>query len=215
MDGVFAAGTAYLHEPYIHMPGEYGHPVWNEDAFKEAITVLDKEEFRVHIHAIGDAAVTVSLDGFEEAARVNGKRDSRHQITHLHLVQEEDMKRFKDLGIIPVASSSDFPVNGFWPLEAVQKGVIRLALDETDPSKVLWPEERVSLDQMITSYTINGAYANFREEEAGSIEEGKKADLVILEKNLFEIPESEISETKILMTLFNGEVVYTNSSFTN
>ncbi|MCQ6276749.1 amidohydrolase [Bacillus sp. V3B] len=250
MDGVFAAGTAYVKDPYVHMPGEYGHPVWKEDAFKEAVTALDKEGFRVHIHAIGDAAVTLSLDGFEEAARVNGKRDSRHQITHLHLVQEEDMKRFKDLGVIPVvqpfwftknesyvkaigeeganhvfrmkgyfdagipvASSSDFPVNDFWPLEAVQKGVTRLALDETDPSKVLWPEERVSLNQMITSYTINGAYANFREEEAGSIEEGKKADLVILEKNLFEIPESEISETTILMTIFEGEEVFRHPSF--
>lgn len=250
MDGVFAAGTAYLHEPYVHMPGEYGHPVWNEEEFKKAVTALDKEGFRVHIHAIGDAAVTVSLNGFEEAAKVNGKRDSRHEITHLHLVKEEDLKRFKDLGVIPVmqpfwfaknesyvrtigeeranhvfrmksyfdagipvASSSDFPVNDFWPLKAIQMGVTRLAPGETDPNKVLWPEERVSLAQMITSYTINGAYANFREEEAGSIEEGKSADLVVLEKNLFEIPESEISETKTLMTVFNGEIVYTNPSF--
>lgn len=250
MDGVFAAGTAYLHESYIHMPNHHGHPVWDEAVFKETVAALDKEGFRIHIHAIGDAGVTESLDGFEEAAEANGKRDSRHEITHLHLVQADDVARFKNLGVIPVvqpfwfakndsyakaigeeranhvfrmksyfdagipvASASDFPVNDFWPLKAVQMGVTRLAPGETDPNKVLWPEERVSLDQMITSYTLNGAYANFREEETGSIEEGKEADLVILEKNLFEIPEAEISETTILMTIFEGEEVFRHPSF--
>ncbi|KAA9018349.1 amidohydrolase family protein [Niallia endozanthoxylica] len=250
MDGVFAAGTAYLHDSYTHMPNHHGHPVWDQDVFKKTVAALDKEGFRVHIHAIGDAGVTASLDGFEEAAEQNGKRDSRHEITHLHLVKEEDVARFKNLGVIPVvqpfwfaknesyakaigeeranhvfrmksyfdagipvASASDFPVNDFWPLKGVQMGVTRLALGENDPNKVLWPEERVSLDQMITSYTMNGAYANFREEETGSIEEGKKADLVVLEKNLFEIPESEISETNILMTIFEGKEVFLHPSF--
>jgi predicted amidohydrolase YtcJ len=122
------------------------------------------------------------------------------------------MKSYFDAGI-PVASASDFPVNDFWPLKAVQMGITRLAPGETDPNKVLWPEERVSLDQMITSYTMNGAYTNFTENETGSIEEGKKADLVVLEKNLFEIPETEISNTKILMTIFEGKEVFHDPSF--
>ena len=61
---------------------------------------------------------------------------------------------------------------------------------------------------MIAAYTINGAHANFVENETGSIEVGKKADMVVLERNLFEIPESEIADTQVLMTIFEGRAVY-------
>jgi predicted amidohydrolase YtcJ len=61
---------------------------------------------------------------------------------------------------------------------------------------------------MLAGFTINGAYANFIENETGSIEVGKKADMVVLDRNLFESPVSEIADTKVLMTLFEGKMVY-------
>jgi predicted amidohydrolase YtcJ len=70
----------------------------------------------------------------------------------------------------------------------------------------------MSLDEMITSFTINGAYANFLEQDTGSLEVGKAADLVVLDRNLFEIPASEISSVKILLTLFEGKEVYRDNS---
>ena len=65
---------------------------------------------------------------------------------------------------------------------------------------------------MIASFTINGAVANFLEQDTGSIEAGKMADLVILEKNLFKIPVTEIAEVKVLVTMFEGNIVYRNTS---
>ena len=67
---------------------------------------------------------------------------------------------------------------------------------------------------MIASFTINGAYANFLEKETGSIEKGKFADLIVLNKNLFKIHKDEISKAKVLLTLFEGEEVFRDSSFT-
>ena len=67
---------------------------------------------------------------------------------------------------------------------------------------------------MIRSFTINGAYANFLEKETGSIEVGKKADLIVLDKNLFEIPVTDIYKAKVLMTLFEGKDVFVDSSYT-
>ena len=63
----------------------------------------------------------------------------------------------------------------------------------------------------IASFTINGAYANFLEGETGSIEVGKKADLVVLERNLFDIPTEEIGDVKVLMTMFEGKAVLRDS----
>jgi len=122
------------------------------------------------------------------------------------------LKSFFDAGVI-VASGSDYPVSDFWPLEAIEIGITRMNPHETDPSKAFRPEEGATLEQLIESYTINGAYFRFEENERGSIEVGKKADLVVLEKNLFEIPATEIADTKILMTFFEGKEVFRHPDF--
>ena len=129
--------------------------------------------------------------------------------------EEYPMKSFFDEGVV-VASSSDYPVTiPCNPLEAIQYGITRSEFNTTNSSEILWPEERVTLEQMIRSFTINGAYANFLENETGSIEVGKKADLVVLDKNLFEIPVNEINQAKVIMTIFEGEEVFIDSTFSS
>jgi len=68
--------------------------------------------------------------------------------------------------------------------------------------------ECVSLEKMIVSSTLNGAYSNYLEGDIGSIEVGKLADLVVLENNLFEIDIEQIPATQIMMTFFEGKLVY-------
>jgi predicted amidohydrolase YtcJ len=68
--------------------------------------------------------------------------------------------------------------------------------------------ERVELEEMIRASTWNGAYANFLEEDIGSIEVGKLADLVVLDQNLFRIDIESIPETKVEMTFFEGKQVF-------
>lgn len=124
--------------------------------------------------------------------------------------KEYPMKSFYDAGVI-VASSSDFPVTiPCNPLNAIQYGITRNKSTNNDPKETLWPEESVTLEQMIRSFTINAAYANFMEKETGSIEVGKSADLIILNKNLFKISPLEINTAKVLTTYFQGKVVYQN-----
>ena len=69
-------------------------------------------------------------------------------------------------------------------------------------------DERANLEKMILASTLNGAYANFLDEAIGSIEVGKLADLVVLEDNLFDIDIEQIPETQVVMTLFEGKLVY-------
>lgn len=122
------------------------------------------------------------------------------------------MQSFIDAGVI-MASASDFPVTiPFDPLIAIQIGVTRLDVVGTT-EEVLFPEERASLEDMIRSFTFHGAYANFLENETGSIEVGKRADVIVLDQNLFEIPHNEIARTKVLLTLVDGNEVYKSSAF--
>jgi predicted amidohydrolase YtcJ len=122
------------------------------------------------------------------------------------------MQSLINAGVI-LASASDFPVTiPFDPLIAIQTGTTRTS--GVDPSAgVLWAEERVTLDDMITSYTFNGAFAHFLEKEIGSLEVGKLADLIVLDRNLFETPPLEIAETKVLLTVVDGQIAYIASEF--
>ena len=93
------------------------------------------------------------------------------------------------------------------PLDGIEAAVTRL-----DPNGLtdvpLGVDEEISLAEAIENYTTNSAYVNFLEDKVGSIEVGKKADLVILDKNLFAIPAREINSTKVVATLFVGCLVY-------
>lgn len=64
----------------------------------------------------------------------------------------------------------------------------------------------------LAAYTINGAYLSHRETEAGSIEAGKSADLVVLDRNLLAVPPSDIHKARVLLTMLEGEVVYRDSA---
>jgi predicted amidohydrolase YtcJ len=111
-----------------------------------------------------------------------------------------------------IAAGSDWTVSSLNPLEAIQVGITRR--DPEADSGLAWiPEELVDLPTMVAAYTINGAFANHQETETGSLEVGKAADLIVLDRNLFHIPATEIHRARVLLTLLEGSEVYRDSSF--
>ena len=119
-------------------------------------------------------------------------------------------KSFLDAGV-RMASASDFPVTvPFDPLIGMELGMTRSPLG-TLSEQILWSEERVSLEEMVASFTINGAYANFLEGRTGSLVAGKQADFVVLEDNIFEKPVEKIGSTKVWQTYLDGELVHSAS----
>jgi predicted amidohydrolase YtcJ len=111
-----------------------------------------------------------------------------------------------------MAAGSDWSVSSMNPLDAIQVAVTRKSIVSDGTAQSAWnPSERMDLADMIAAYTINGAYCNHEENLVGSLEVGKVADFIILNKNLFDVPVSEIHNVRVLETFFCGNLVYQKS----
>jgi predicted amidohydrolase YtcJ len=111
-----------------------------------------------------------------------------------------------------IVGGSDWSVSSMNPLEAIQVALTRRGPDA--PRGEPWiPEERVDLATLLAAYTINGAYLSHEEKERGSLEPGKSADLVVLDRNLFALPPEEIHGARVLLTLLEGKEVYRDPGF--
>jgi predicted amidohydrolase YtcJ len=102
-DGIVENRTAALSRPYLRedgtSAGTSGLSFLAPEVLSEAVTRLDAESFQVHVHAIGDRAVTDALDAFERARRVNGPSSGRHHVAHLQVVAPADRPRFAALDV--------------------------------------------------------------------------------------------------------------------
>jgi len=106
-----------------------------------------------------------------------------------------------------LACGSDWTVAPLDPLSGIYAAVTRSTLDGKHPEGWI-PAEKISLEDAIRGYTLEGAFAEFREDTKGSIEIGKAADLVVLSQDLFSIAPGDIMKTHVMMTVVDGAVVY-------
>jgi len=106
-----------------------------------------------------------------------------------------------------LALGSDWFVAPPIPLLGIYAAVTRRTLDGENPEGWV-PQQKISVEEALIAYTINGAYASFEEDIKGSLEPGKLADFVILDQNLFEIDPISIKNTKVLQTYVGGKKVY-------
>lgn len=113
-DGVLDSRTAYMLEPY---PGtdSRSEPLFSDAQFKQACIRADAMGLQIAVHAIGDAAVRQTLDGYEAAQKANGARDSRHRIEHIETIHPDDIARFKQLGVVASMQPLHSPRGGFFP----------------------------------------------------------------------------------------------------
>lgn len=115
-------------------------------------------------------------------------------------------KTMLDMGI-PVAGGSDAPVVSFNILENIYFAVTRKNIHGEPPEGWL-PEQKVSVDEAVRMFTKYPAYSSFTEDCNGTIEAGKRADLAVLEKNIYEIPHDDIKNVSVSMTVVNGNIVF-------
>jgi predicted amidohydrolase YtcJ len=106
-----------------------------------------------------------------------------------------------------VAFGSDWFVAPPTPLEGIYAAVTRRTLDGAHPGGWI-PEQRITVEQALRAYTRDAAFASFRESDTGTIERGKLADFVILDRDVTRIAPETIADARVLTTVVGGRVVY-------
>ena len=103
-----------------------------------------------------------------------------------------------------IMNGTDPPVEEISPIASFHCSITR----ELSDGSIFQPEQRLTREQALQSYTINNAFASFEEDLKGSITPGKLADITVLSKDIMTVPEDEILDTEIVYTILGGEVVY-------
>lgn len=108
---------------------------------------------------------------------------------------------------VPLALGSDFPVEAVNPLLGFYAAITRQDA-AGEPAKGWLPEQRLTRAEALRGFTLGAAYAAFQEQRLGSLEAGKRADFVILSKDIMRIDPKEILTTRVMATYLDGELIY-------
>jgi predicted amidohydrolase YtcJ len=243
-DGVaeYPSQTAHLSQPYKNT-GRNGDLLFDPQKFAELCVAADKQGLIIHVHAIGDGAVTAALDGIAAARRANGDSHLPHTLTHEQFVRPEDFPRFRELDVISalqlfwadagndtieilkpyldadiykwqyparsildnggiISGASDWPVSTANVFRAIYQAETRKGSEG-----VLDPSQAMPREAMFYAYTRNSARA-MHLDSIGAIAPGKRADLILLDRDVLTISPEEMRDTKVLWTMVAGKTVY-------
>ena len=233
LDGCFGSMDAAMNEPYTD--GTSGVLYYSDEKVTAFCKEANRAGLQIEMHAIGDKAFDQATRCLKAALDDFPRKNHRHGIIHDCLPTEEGIKICRDYNItMPVQSAfinwKQEPDNylesimgkertaALNPIKTfVDNGiVVGLGSDApcTSPNPIVWidrcvnnpnKEQRVSIQQALRMATWNGYYISFDENERGSLEPGKIADMVVLSANPYEIPASEIKNLKVERLLLQGK----------
>mgnify|MGYP006267552631 CR=1 FL=1 len=234
LDGAFSSRTAWLTEPYEGEPANYGAGIPAEDivAFLEPAL---QERRQVASHAIGDRATREYLDAAERLVdRFPHLRDMRIRIEHGQLIHHDDIRRIVDLGFHvatqPHAAATpqkDVELVGreralaAYPYRSLLDAGALISFGSDYPGEASFEPllgihyvvnregpEAITPTEALRAYTAGSAYAQFAENEKGTIERGKLADLAVLSEDPTRIAPSRIKDITVELTMMDGAVVF-------
>jgi predicted amidohydrolase YtcJ len=235
IDGCFGACDAALLEPYSNDPSNKGILFHSEDQVIEFAKKANRAGLQIEMHVIGDAAVSRGVKAIEEALKDFPRPDHRHTLIHACLIQPDDLQKIADLGIaitlqpgflisplepveyleeilgdrikgssplrsmidlgIHVSGGSDAPVTHPDPIEGIY-GACNHPFDD---------QQSVSILEALKMFTYEIAWTSFDEDQRGSLEEGKIADLVILNQDPLLLDRSQLRSLKVERLFLGGK----------
>lgn len=193
-----------------------------------ALTRFDGEGLHVKMHAVGTGANRVALDAISAMREVNGRSDLMPEIAHSLYFADDDLDRLAPLGVVAEMSPAIWQIKGpltaslagAWPFRSLLERGVTMTIGSdwvVLPSPNLFPaiggmldhgDQSISVADALQIATINGARAAGWGAVAGSIEVGKMADMIVLDRNLFDVSPDQVAATRVLLTVFEGREIY-------
>lgn len=249
-DGTLEAFSSAMFDDFLNNKGNKGFELFPPDVLSDIVRKTDDAGWNIHIHAIGNRAISDTLAAFENLKKTKGLTPTRKTICHTQFFMPDTVKRFADLkevvaqttpvwmardgntedavgkeiyerqllfnsldkASVKVTFGSDFPVSsgveGLNPFNEIEVGHTRRNIGDKDCNFLPPADERLPIDTLLRGYTINGAYQLGVEKDIGSIEVGKLADMIVIEKNIFQQKRNDIHKNRVLMTMMDGNIVY-------
>jgi predicted amidohydrolase YtcJ len=234
LDGCFGAKDAALLQPYSDDPKNKGILFHSDEEVIEFAKKANRAGLQIQIHTIGDAAVVQGVKAIEAALKDYPREDHRHTLIHACLIPPETLKKIADLKI-GITLQPSFINSNLEPMEYLTEilgaraklgSPMRKMLDlgihlsggsdgpvtPPDPIDGIYcacncviPEQSVTIKEALKMFTYNIAWTTFDEKERGSLEAGKIADLVILNKNPLTMNKKELNQLKVEKILLAGK----------
>jgi hypothetical protein len=209
-----------------------GQWIVSPESLRKLVRRADEEGFQMTAHAIGDRAIEATLDAYER--ETDDPESARHRVEHAELLDEDLIERFRGTGAVASVQPNFLrwaDPGGLYDerlgderrtrtnryADLLDAGVPLAFGSDCMPLDPLFgihcavnaPEERQRLPvtEALRAYTRGGAYAGFEEDRLGTIEVGKKADLVALEESPWDHPEA-IGDLDVSLTVLDGRITY-------
>ncbi len=234
LDGSLGARTAALRSEYNDDQSSMGMLTMRREELERVVVQARDAGFQLCIHAIGDRAVELAIEVLGRSFGASRGKKSRNRIEHASIASKESISKMRRRGIIAsvqprfiysdswagerlgterlkqlypfrsflragvvLAAGSDCPVEDPNPFEGVWSAITRPGLGAG---------ERLTVSEALAAYSKNAAYASFCEDVRGSLEPGKMADLVVLDRDPFSCDPVALRKTRILKTIIGGRV---------
>jgi predicted amidohydrolase YtcJ len=121
VDGSLGSTTAWFYQPYLDAPNSYGLQITDTTLLRKWVLEADSANLHVTVHAIGDRANDFILSVYEQAGKMNGKKDRRFRVEHAQHLTEKAIKRFHELNVIPSMQSYHLVDDGVWAAKRLDK----------------------------------------------------------------------------------------------
>lgn len=241
-DGSLGARTAALEEPYLDAPDATGVIIHSQDELNATVETAARLGLQVAVHAIGDRAIRMALTAIEKTnLTVPQSQRLRHRIEHASVLNRSLIDRVKDARAI-ASVQPHFIVSDVWVPDRVGRERAKLVyalrsltesgttvvggsdcpVEPIDPLEGIYAAvastpgaygEHVDAQTAVEMFTKNAAYASHEEKVKGTIEEGKMADLVVLDRNPMKVAPEEIRRINVLATIVGGRLVHASKRF--
>ncbi len=236
LDGSLGARTAALNKPYNDAPDTAGMTLYSRRQLKAFVEKAHALGFQLAIHAIGDKAIGTALDALDRAIKKTPRRNHRHRLEHVSVLNPRLIDKIRKLGIIasvqPHFIISDFWIadrlgktrsKGAYAFKSLLKARVKVMAGSDAPVEPVSPilgihaavaretniQERLTFDEALRMYTRNAAYGSFEEHSKGTIAVGKLADLAVLSHDPYKTNLEKLEKIKVEMTIVSGSIVYT------